>query len=427
MDTFIICLKLVAILLLIILIIFLYNLRGFFLKYRSDLKLKRGVSPDTGRTIFYYGNNLRPSEIQLEFIHKYYGIDSLIIDYNDVYKISDVRMRSKGETENSCIGSLVFDVNLYPKNHIEIIPMNAYRRFLFILDKNELFIELSGYEYEMTSILSSLKDEELFIKKKLTDLLSGYPILITDALDVCSVVSFHLGNKTTTETSLLNLWQNIYSILHKYNDLGNTNVKSKQLRECTDDIITTMLSVLAEMSERCTQLQKRGEEELTGDFQNGISHVLNKSYDIQISREYTLGRAKKNLGETDLFFYHFQDGKKKPLYILENKVLSNFKNQYLQLMGYLNPYFLAGITLSINIEKGWEEAYDYIYDKLMIIQEAGGNFAPETIERVSDYNGTIYIKTFHTVPETGYKMPVYHLVFQLSDDARMKVAISARH
>ena len=95
-------------------------------------------------------------------------------------------------------------------------------------------------------------------------------------------------------------------------------------------------------------------------------------------------------------------------------------------MGYLNPYFSAGITLSINKEKGWEEAYDYIVDKLTEMKNTEEEFAPISIERNGGANGTKYVKTEHVVPETGLTMAVYHLVLQLSDEERLRVARKAR-
>ena len=44
-------------------------------------------------------------------------------------------------------------------------------------------------------------------------------------------------------------------------------------------------------------------------------------------------------------------------------------------MGYLNPDFTAGFTLSINKGKGWEEAFDYICKKLEGLKEKGGKYA----------------------------------------------------
>lgn len=112
------------------------------------------------------------------------------------------------------------------------------------------------------------------------------------------------------------------------------------------------------------------------------------------------------------------------LLLLSSK--DKFSSQYLQLMGYLNPNFSAGFTLSINKEKGWEEAFDFICKKLNELMKAGGDFAPISINRCEGISGTSYIKSEHIVPENGLKMPVYHLVLQLSDGDRHRAAIKAR-
>ena len=95
-------------------------------------------------------------------------------------------------------------------------------------------------------------------------------------------------------------------------------------------------------------------------------------------------------------------------------------------MGYLNPNFKAGITLSINKKMEWEEAFDYIFEKLGELKDEAGAFAPITIDRKTGTSGTRYIRSEHIVPETGYTMPVYHLVMQLSDKHRHDIAIKAR-
>ena len=139
-----------------------------------------------------------------------------------------------------------------------------------------------------------------------------------------------------------------------------------------------------------------------------------------------MGRAKKEIGELDLYFFINEDGIKQEKYILENKVIENFSDQYMQLMGYLNPNFPAGITLSINTSKRWEEAYDFICGKLEVMKKDGGKFAPISINRIKGDKGTRYIKTEHIVPETELTMSVYHLVLQLSDDDRLEAARKAR-
>lgn len=51
---------------------------------------------------------------------------------------------------------------------------------------------------------------------------------------------------------------------------------------------------------------------------------------------------------------------------------------------------------------------------------------PVSIVRCVEPNRTQYAKTEHIVPETGLNMPVYHLVLQISDLERLKIAIEAR-
>ena len=197
-------------------------------------------------------------------------------------------------------------------------------------------------------------------------------------------------------------------------------------RALTTEVIKQLCSILSEMSERCVFLCSRGEVELTTDFQSAISPVLNQKYDIQVSREYTIGRAKKQIGESDLFFFRYKDGIKQNLYILENKYINKFEAQYKQLMGYLNPSFLAGITLSINKDKGWEESFDIICEALEKIKSMRTDYSPIDIERKTNHKNTIYVKSQHIIPETGETMPVYHLVLNISDKTRQEVAWRAR-
>ena len=179
------------------------------------------------------------------------------------------------------------------------------------------------------------------------------------------------------------------------------------------------------MAHQSTYYQNQGEAELTANLQIALSPILYEQYGIQIAREYTMGRAKKKIGETDLYFFTYKNGIKQEQYILDNKIIDNITNQYWQLMGYLTSEFSAGITISINKKNGWEEAYDYIYEKLNIMMDTGGKFAPISVNRFI-YKDMTYILTEHIVPETGLTMPVYHLVLQLSDDERFRLARNAR-
>ena len=72
-----------------------------------------------------------------------------------------------------------------------------------------------------------------------------------------------------------------------------------------------------------------------------------------------VGQLKK-LGETDLYIYKESDGIITDYAILENKYIENFTEQYNQLMGYLNPYFKFGITLSLNRKMSLKQGFDEI-------------------------------------------------------------------
>ena len=196
----------------------------------------------------------------------------------------------------------------------------------------------------------------------------------------------------------------------------------------TQDVIEIILSALADMSIRCVDFEDKGEEEITRDVEAAIKQILNDKYQIQIAREYTMGRAKKKIGETDLYLYRQEEGKTENLYILENKNMHtfDFKKQYGQLIGYLNPDFTAGITLSINKNFVWELAFDKIESKLLELKGEGKDFAPINIIRKMTVNRTLYIKSEHIVAEPSKLMPIYHLVLQISGKARQEAAWEAR-
>lgn len=54
-----------------------------------------------------------------------------------------------------------------------------------------------------------------------------------------------------------------------------------------------------------------------------------------------------------------------------------------------------------------------------------GDFRPVEIKRIGE-EYTLMIVSEHIVPETGSRMKVYHLIFQLKDKERKKVAAVAR-
>ena len=91
-------------------------------------------------------------------------------------------------------------------------------------------------------------------------------------------------------------------------------------------------------------------------------------------------------------------------------------------MGYLNPYFEFGITLSMNREMSLKKGFDEIENKLKCIK---GSFQPVKIQRIGETD-TLMIVSEHIVPETGNRMKVFHLIFQLNDKERKEAAASAR-
>lgn len=201
--------------------------------------------------------------------------------------------------------------------------------------------------------------------------------------------------------------------------------REAQKKSCEDDykvtaVLDSIINALQALSRRTVVHKDKGEVELTAELQERIEPFLD-TQNIRVAREYTLGRAKKGLGETDLYITTFENGRAIDIAVLENKVLEKFDKQYLQLMGYLNPNFLYGITLSINKNMKLSSALNYIKDKLQKIE---GDFAPV---HIFDGKGNLpLIISDHQIPETGKLMPVYHFVLNLYDKEREEAALKAR-
>lgn len=199
--------------------------------------------------------------------------------------------------------------------------------------------------------------------------------------------------------------------------------KSNTIQSPIDqNIIMEIISTIKRFQKRISHFEKRDEVQITADLQDAVEGILNSKYGLTVAREFTMGRALQKLGETDLYIYKEQDGVITDYAVLENKYLESFTEQYNQLMGYLNPYFKFGITLSLNRKMSWKQGFDEIERKLKAIT---GDFTPTSIRRIGE-NETVMIISEHTVPETGNKMKVYHLIFQLNDSERREVAKLAR-
>lgn len=224
-----------------------------------------------------------------------------------------------------------------------------------------------------------------------------------------------------------------YDKLDDYIDLMECDLRERYLEmqsekdncfcaSLSENIIMELVSVIKRFQKRIVHFEKRDEVEITADIQDAIAGCLNSKYNLHISREFTMGRAIKKLGETDLYIYAENDGHVTDYAVLENKYIENFTNQYNQLMGYLNPNFKFGITLSMNRDMSLKNGFDEIENKLKTIT---GDFRPTRIQRVGEKD-TLMIISEHIVPETGNQMKVFHLIFQLNDNERKEVAKLAR-
>lgn len=187
-----------------------------------------------------------------------------------------------------------------------------------------------------------------------------------------------------------------------------------------DDIVKSVYEAMKSFARRVVDHKDKGEVVLTRDLHELLVKDL-VSHGVTIAREHTLGRAAKTIGETDLYFYMCNGKETIDIAVLENKVIEKFKDQYLQLMGYLNPYFKFGMTVSINKKFTIDEAEKKIASDLRSIT---GDFAVTDVYQPK--NGEHYLLSEHIVPETKKKMRVYHFILNLSDGCRANAASEAR-
>ena len=190
----------------------------------------------------------------------------------------------------------------------------------------------------------------------------------------------------------------------------------------SEKIVMELISVIKRFQKRIVHFEKRDEVEITADIQDAVTGPLNSKYNVLIAREFTIVRAYKKLGETDLYIYAEKDGYVTDYAVLENKYIENFTKQYEQLMGYLNQDFKFGITLSLNRKMSLKEGFDKIENDLKRMK---GTYQPTKIKRIGGEN-TLMIISEHIVPETENTMKVYHLIFQLNDKERKEIAALAR-
>lgn len=186
-------------------------------------------------------------------------------------------------------------------------------------------------------------------------------------------------------------------------------------------IVNAIFSALSKIQRRVVHFNQFDEVQLTAELDDMIQDHLASEFAVHTKREYNMGRALKKLGETDLYFYKFQDRGIKDLAILENKEIDRFEDQYYQLMGYMNPNFEFGITVSINRRLKLFDARERIFN---ILKGLEGEFSPEEIHFFNQHDNGLLSK--HVVPETGKIMYVYHFIMNLEDESRQAAAGKAR-
>lgn len=69
----------------------------------------------------------------------------------------------------------------------------------------------------------------------------------------------------------------------------------------SENIVMELISVIKRFQKRIVHFENRDEVEITADIQDAIAGSLNSKYDLHTSREFTMGRAIKKLGETDIY------------------------------------------------------------------------------------------------------------------------------
>lgn len=179
------------------------------------------------------------------------------------------------------------------------------------------------------------------------------------------------------------------------------------------------------LNEHVIEIKEKSEVEISNEIFRMIKLLFKKQYGLEVERESEIGHATKKLGENDFFIYQ-NSSEYIEVAIGENKILEGFKQAYGQLLGYLNYNFKFGFTISINKKKSIKEAYEYIlkqlndfdYDNFKIPQICENLFGKEYMYLIKS--------TYILLEDEDIKMDVYHLILDLNDEYRQKVAIDAR-
>jgi len=186
-------------------------------------------------------------------------------------------------------------------------------------------------------------------------------------------------------------------------------------------IVMEVYNALRRFQRRVVEFQKRSESEICNDLCDSLAEPLRSKYNLQVTREFPIGRAAKRIGETDLFIYG-SDFPTIDYTIIEAKDIMRFQSEFKQLLGYLNHNFQFGITISINKAYRLDETAQKIIEYLNTFKDS--DFS---LKSINDTEIPNIFKSVHTIPEDINKeMPIYHIIFHLNDTARERIAKEAR-
>lgn len=200
-----------------------------------------------------------------------------------------------------------------------------------------------------------------------------------------------------------------------FKNKGNLDVEYK--------VVVEFYSAILLLQNQAAELYYKSESEINNEIFRMLKRLF-KSLNLEIEREAQIGRAKVDLGESDFFIYS-NDKSFLNIAIVESKPIERFIDGYKQLLGYLNPSFMFGITISINKNKQLGAAFDFIKGKLGI---SHGDFKlVKIVENPLGDKFKYILKSEHVLPEDGSRiMSIYHLVINLYDFSRKGIAAESR-
>ncbi len=294
-------------------------------------------------------------------------------------------------------------------------------------------------------LLKEIESEESYISEDGKNMTLDYITTFEWYYDICFLdhdfLPSQLSNMLTIYIRNTELFNMIYNDvdLDDYVDLmpcdlrelyiekqNNYKKSYEEMIKIEDDIVIEIICVLQLLELRVCEIEDRDEVEISNDIYSTLVRTLKVKFDLEITREMTIGRARKKLGETDLYIYRNNSTYKIDYAIIENKYIEKFISQYQQLLGYLNQNFKFGITISINKRLKLEDCMNKIVENLIEIKNSDNDFKITKIYKpFKDF--PYVIKSKHIIPEDSEReMSIYHLILNLNDDKRSEIAKSAR-